>query len=273
VKIALLQMTSGVDPAVNAQVIEAAIADAATAGAEMLFTPEMSGLIDRNRERARHHIAAEQDDFVLKRSCAAAKAHSIWLSLGSLALRREGDQLVNRGFIIDDTGIVRAHFDKMHLFDVTLASGESWRESAAYGAGTEPMLCETPLGPLGMSICYDIRFPALFAAYGDAGARILIVPAAFTVPTGRDHWECLLRARAIENAAFVIAAAQTGQHQDGRETYGHSLVIDPWGNVLLDMGEEAALGFAEIDLSQVDVVRGRIPVLEHRRDIPQVNVR
>ncbi len=266
-------MTGGIDPAVNADVIENAIAEAKVAGAAMLFTPEMSGLIDRKRERARHHIVSERRDAVLKRVCAAAKAHGIWLSLGSLALQGEGGRFVNRGFIIDDTGTIRARYDKMHLFDVTLASGESWRESAAYEAGDEPVLCDTPIGKIGMSICYDIRFPALYGAYANAGAHLLVVPAAFTVPTGRAHWECLLRTRAIENASFVIAAAQTGLHEDGRETYGHSMVIDPWGDVLLDMKEGPALAFVELDLSQVIAVRARIPVLEHRRNIPQVLMR
>ncbi len=164
--------------------------------------------------------------------------------------------------------MIRARYDKMHLFDVDLATGESWRESSAYRAGDRPVVADTPLGKMGLTICYDIRFPDLYSMLSQSGATIFAVPAAFTVPTGKAHWHVLLRARAIESAAFVIAAAQTGKHEDGRETYGHSLVIDPWGEVLLDMGSEPGLGFAELDLDRVTEVRAQIPVHLNRRDIP-----
>jgi predicted amidohydrolase len=238
----------------------------------MLFTPEMSGLLDSNRKRASAHIVAEVDDPVLAAVCAAAKTHHIGVHLGSLAVRAENavSRYANRGFVISPEGDIIAHYDKLHLFDVDLPSGERWRESSAYVAGAQAFVVETPLGVLGLSICYDIRFPALYTALSDAGARILSVPAAFTVSTGKAHWHTLLKARAIENACFAVAAAQSGTHEDGRATYGHSLVIDPWGNVLLDMGEGVGLGFADLDLTQVDAVRARIPVLEHRRDIPHV---
>jgi predicted amidohydrolase len=188
---------------------------------------------------------------------------------GSLALagEREDRALVNRGFLIDDQGPLRARYDKMHLFDVDLPAGESWRESAAYAAGEAPVVAESPAGRLGLSICYDMRFPDLYRALTGAGAIILSVPAAFTVPTGQAHWHVLLRARAIEAGVFVVAAAQTGKHEDGRETYGHSLVVDPWGKVLLDMGEDTGVGFAEIDPAQVDEVRSRLPAIRHRRPI------
>ncbi len=192
----------------------------------------------------------------------AAAKHGIWVHLGSIALLRdggEGGKLANRGFVIDGTGAIRARYDKMHLFDVDLPTGESWRESAAYGRGERAVTVDTPLGRLGLAICYDLRFPGLFSALSDAGATLLAVPAAFTRPTGAAHWHILLRARAIEAAAFVIAAAQTGEHADGRATYGHSLVADPWGELLLDMGEAPGLGFAEIDQARVEAARSRVP--------------
>jgi len=269
-KLALLQMTSGIDPAVNAQTIEAAIAEAAAAGAVMLFTPEMSGLLDQDRARAADKLRTEDEDTVLARVRAAAARHGLWVHPGSLALRGEGDKLANRGFVIDSAGQIRARYDKLHLFDVDLPTGESWRESAAYAAGDTASVCDTPVGPLGLTICYDLRFPALYAALADGGAQVLAVPAAFTRPTGAAHWHVLLRARAIETGCFVVAAAQSGRHADGRSTFGHSLVVEPWGTVLLDMGEARGLGFAEIDTARVSDARGRIPVLAHRRQIPAV---
>ena len=266
---ALLQMTSGIDPAANAATLVAAVAQARADGADMLFTPEMSGLLDGNRERAQGHYAQEADDLVLAAVREAAAKHGTWVHLGSLAVLREDGKLANRAFVIDDTGSIRARYDKMHLFDVDLPTGESWRESNSYTAGTEPVVVETPLGKLGLAICYDLRFPDLFRTLSNAGATILAVPAAFTRPTGAAHWHVLLRARAIEAAAFVLAAAQTGTHADGRATYGHSLAIDPWGDVLLDMGEAADLGFAEIDAGRLEDVRSRVPVLRHRRAIPE----
>lgn len=268
-RIALLQMTSGIDPVSNADVLEAAVGTAARGGATMLFTPEMSGLLDADGERANSKIASEAEDRVLARVRSAARAAGIWVHLGSLALRTEGERRwANRGFVIDRCGEVVARYDKMHLFDVDLHTGESWRESARYIAGSSPAMVATPLGMLGLSICYDMRFPALYQALSAAGATVISIPAAFTVPTGRAHWHTLLKARAIENACFIVATAQVGQHADGRATYGHSLVVDPWGTVVLDMGETVGLGYCEIDPAMIDQVRGRIPVLHHRRDIP-----
>ena len=269
-RIALLQMTSGISPAANAAVLSGAVADAARSGAAMLFTPEMSGLIDRDRTRAAAHIVAEDDDPVLAAVREAAARAGIWVHLGSLAVRRSDGRFANRGFVVDSDGTIRARYDKLHLFDVDLPSGESWRESAAYAAGESASVIETPVGALGLSICYDLRFPALYGALSDAGAAILSVPAAFTRPTGAAHWHVLLRARAIENACWVIAAAQTGVHEDGRATYGHSLIIDPWGEIVLDMGEGTGLGYATIDLAKVAEVRSRIPVIDHRRAIPPI---
>lgn len=270
-RVALLQMTTGIDPDANALVLETAIDDAASGGAKILFTPEMSGLLDSNRERARAKIVPEAENAVLARVQEAARKAGIWVHLGSLAVDA-GDRWVNRGFLINEGGAIRARYDKLHLFDVDLPTGESWRESSAYQPGQGAVVADTPIGPLGLSICYDIRFPALFQALSVAGAKVLAVPAAFTVPTGEAHWHVLLRARAIENACWVIAAAQTGNHEDGRKTFGHSLVINPWGEVVLDMGREAGLGFAEMDNGILGDVRARIPVIAHRRPIPDVEV-
>jgi predicted amidohydrolase len=271
-KLALLQMTAGIDPDANAAVLVDAIERAGAGGAAMLFTPEMSGLIDRDRARAAASITTEAGDRVLRAVCAAAARAGIWVHLGSLAIRRDDGRLANRGYVIDDSGVVRATYDKLHLFDVTLPSGESWRESASYAPGERACVVATPAGAMGLSICYDLRFADLFRAMSDAGATILSVPAAFTVPTGQAHWHVLLRARAIEAGAFVVAAAQTGVHADGRATFGHSLVIDPWGKVLLDMGETAGIGMVDIDPDQVAAVRARVPVLDHRRPIPPVDI-
>lgn len=267
-KAALLQMTSGIDPVVNAATLIDAVREAAAGGAAMLFTPEMSGLIDRDRQRAAASIRVEAEDPVLAAVRAAAKDHGLWVHLGSLAIRRVDGRLANRGFVIDPAGTIRARYDKLHLFDVDLPTGESWRESAAYAAGEGAVVVDTPLGALGPTICYDLRFAALYATLAESGATVLAVPAAFTRPTGAAHWHTLLRARAIENGCFVVAAAQTGQHADGRATYGHSLVVDPWGEVLLDMGDTVGVGFAAIEPELVTAARSRVPVLAHRRPIP-----
>ncbi|WP_019833143.1 carbon-nitrogen hydrolase family protein [Sphingomonas sp. PR090111-T3T-6A] len=271
-RVAVLQMRSGIDPAANARALVAGLEEAAAGGAAIAFTPEMTGLLDRDRQRAASSIAGEASDVVLAAACEAALRLGLWVQLGSLALRPGGEErrYVNRGFLIDPMGVIRARYDKLHLFDVDLPTGESWRESAAYAPGSGAVVAETPVGQLGLSICYDMRFPDLYRALSDAGAEILSVPAAFTVPTGRAHWHILLRARAIEAGCFVVAAAQAGTHEDGRSTYGHSLVVDPWGEVLLDMGEEPGVGFAEIDLIRLEDVRARIPALRHRRPIPAV---
>lgn len=272
-RIALAQMQSGIDPRANSMALVEAIEAAAKGGAAMLFTPEMSGLLDRNRGRAGAHIVPEDQDIVLADVRKAAADCGIWVSLGSLALQGgSGGRLVNRSFLIDATGAVRARYDKIHLFDVDLPTGESWRESAAYAPGKEAVVADAPVGRLGLSICYDLRFPALYAAMSAAGATILSIPAAFTVPTGKAHWHVLMRARAIENAAWVVSAAQVGTHEDGRTTYGHSLVVDPWGEIVLDMGEQVGVGFAELGLSRCDEVRVQIPVLSHRRQIPEALV-
>lgn len=268
-KVALYQACTGLDPARNAEALVRAIGEAESGGAAMLFTPEMSGLMDRDAERSAASIRAEHDDPVLAAVCIAAARARIWVQLGSLAIRRADERLANRSFFIDDAGQVRATYDKMHLFDVDLPTGERWRESARYVAGDAAVVVQTPVGPLGLSVCYDLRFPALYAAMAEAGATLFSIPAAFTVPTGRAHWHLLVRARAVENGAWVVAAAQCGRHEDGRETFGHSLVVDPWGEVVLDMGDaKDMVGFATIDTASVERARRAIPLLDHRRSIP-----
>ena len=269
-RIALYQSNTGIDPAANAEKLVGAIREAAEGGAAMLFTPEMSGLLDRDAQRAAGNLRAEEEDQVLAACSAAAKEHGIWVHLGSVAVLVDDGKVANRGFVIDRTGQLRARYDKIHLFDVDLPTGESWRESSVYQAGKGAVLVNgTPVGKLGLTICYDLRFPGLFARIAEADADVISVPAAFTVPTGKAHWHVLLRARAIEAGLFVVAAAQFGRHQDGRQTFGHSLVVDPWGEVLLDMGEQVGVGFAEIDLARISEVRSRIPALNHRRPIPE----
>lgn len=263
-------MTAGIDPQANAAIIVAAAKDAARGGAAMLFTPEMSGLLDRDRARATANIRAEHANEVLRAARTAAAEHAIWVALGSLAIAREDGRWANRSFLIDAQGGIAARYDKIHMFDVQLSSGESWRESAVYAPGEQLVTAETPIGRLGLAICYDIRFPALFEQLGRAGCDALAIPAAFTVPTGKAHWHLMQRARAVEASAYVIAAAQVGEHEDGRRTFGHSLVVDPWGDILLDMGGTApGLAFAEIDHRRTDDVRAQLPSLANRRDIPK----
>jgi predicted amidohydrolase len=267
-RVALLQMTAGIDPQANAGALTKAAQEAAGGGAVMLFTPEMSGLLDCDRERAARHVVSEDADPVLAAVREAAARHGVWIALGSLAVLREDGRWANRSFLIDAGGDVAARYDKIHMFDVQLASGESWRESSAYAPGEEVVTAETPLGRLGLAVCYDLRFPALFEELGRRRCDAIAIPAAFTVPTGKAHWHVLQRARAIEASAFVIAAAQVGRHEDGRETYGHSLVVDPWGEVLLDMdGEQSGLGFAELNLSRIADVRKQLPSLANKRAI------
>ena len=269
-RIAVFQSTTGIDPLSNARALADAVEAAASGGAEMLFTPEMSGLLDRDSARAAKHLRPQEQDEVLAACREAAARHRIWLHLGSLAVLVDDGKGANRAFVIDREGEIRATYDKLHLFDVDLPTGESWRESNVYSAGKGVVLVNgTPVGKLGLTICYDLRFPGLFARLAESDADLIAVPAAFTVPTGKAHWHVLLRARAIEAGLFVVAAAQVGHHEDGRNTFGHSLVVDPWGEVLLDMGEQSGVGFAEIDLKRISDVRSRIPALNHRRTIPE----
>ena len=268
-RIALFQSTTGIDPIANAAALLDAVGQAAAGGAEILFTPEMSGLLDRDAARAAKGLREEGEDQVLGAVREAAAKHGIWVHLGSLAVLVDDGKVANRSFVIDREGNIRATYDKIHLFDVDLPTGESWRESNVYSPGKGVVLVNgTPIGKLGLTICYDLRFPGLFARLAESDADVIAVPAAFTVPTGKAHWHVLLRARAIEAGLFVVAAAQVGHHEDGRNTFGHSLVIDPWGEIVLDMGENRGVGFADIDLKRISDVRSRIPALNHRRAIP-----
>lgn len=264
-RLGIVQTNSGIDPAANAAMLVAAIGQLAGDGAQLVLTPEMSGLLDRDRTRIMTSVRSEADDVVLAAVCAAAARHKAWVALGSLAVSDDGERLANRSFLIDGNGQIVARYDKIHLFDVDLPTGERHRESATYRPGTAAVVADTPFARLGFTICYDVRFAGLFVALANAGAQVLLVPAAFTRPTGAAHWHALLRARAIETGSFVVAAAQTGTHADGRSTYGHSLVIDPWGEVLLDMGKAPGTAICDIDLKMVAATRARIPALAHAR--------
>ena len=269
-QIAVLQMCSGIDPDRNFAVIRDAAHAAREGGAAMLFTPEMSLLLDRDRKRAAAHIVPQDETSFVPLLADLAQQTGLTIALGSMAVAVPGGRNANRSMLFYPGGGVPLTYDKIHMFDVELATGESWCESAAYEPGREVVTVEdTPAARLGLTVCYDLRFPALFGELGNRRCDAIAVPAAFTKPTGAAHWHVLLRARAIEASAFVIAAAQVGTHEDGRHTYGHSLVVDPWGEVLLDMGGEApGLGFCDIDLGRVAEVRAQVPALANRRAIP-----
>lgn len=269
-KIAVLQMNSGIDPEANFDVIDAMAGVAKAEGAEVLFTPEMALLLDRDRKRAGTNLDYPPYHQFPKRLSQLAKTIGIDIALGSMPVGLENGMAANRSFYFRADGEIAGQYDKIHMFDVELATGESWRESNAYEPGGAVVTAgETPVGRLGLTVCYDLRFPALFDALGKRRCDTIAVPAAFTKPTGEAHWHVLLRARAIEASAFVVAAAQVGNHEDGRETYGHSLVVDPWGEVLLDMGGDGpAIGFCDIDLARITEVRQQIPSLANRCEMP-----
>jgi len=265
---ALVQMTSGIDPDANLAAIDRAMAAAAAQGASMVFLPEMSLLLDRDRQRSVPHIRREADSAWLPALQAMAQHHGVWLHSGSMPLLADtGDRRVNRSHVIAADGSIRARYDKIHMFDVTLPSGENWTESAAYAGGDAPIVVDTPLGRLGLSICFDLRFPELYRALVDRGAEVIAIPAAFTVPTGAAHWHVLLRARAIETGCHVIAAAQGGTHADGRATYGHSLAVDPWGRILAEIveaGDDPTLALAPIAKEARQEARTAIPLARSR---------
>lgn len=269
---ALVQMTSGIDPAVNLATIDRALGEAARHGAAMAFLPEMALLLDRDRARSGTHMTREADSPWPAALQAMAQKHAIWLHSGSMPLLDdEGERRVNRAHVIAADGSIRARYDKIHMFDVTLPSGENWQESAAYAGGDAVAVVDTPLGRLGLSICYDLRFPELYRALVERSATLFAIPAAFTVSTGEAHWHVLMRARAIETGCHVVAAAQGGTHEDGRQTFGHSLVVDPWGVVLADvamLGDAHAKGYAltlaPIDPAAVERARQAIPLARSR---------
>ncbi|WP_447756340.1 carbon-nitrogen hydrolase family protein [Sphingopyxis fribergensis] len=269
---ALVQMTSGIDPDANLAAIDRAMGEAAAGGASMAFLPEMSLLLDRDRARSAPHIAREADSPWPAALQALAQKHGLWLHSGSIPLLADdGERRVNRSHVIAADGSIRARYDKIHMFDVTLPSGENWTESSAYAGGEALTVVETPLGKMGLSVCYDLRFPELYRAMVDRGATLIAIPAAFTVSTGEAHWHVLMRARAIETGCHIVAAAQSGTHADGRETYGHSVAVDPWGIVLADAGCGAAAGdggyrlsFAPVASAAVDRARQAIPLARSR---------
>lgn len=267
VRIALVQTTTGLDPDKSAETNAALIAEAAAGGAHFVPFPEVCNMIDPDRQRLRTKIKHQDDDPTLLAMRAAADAAHVWVLAGSVVLD-PGDgtgKLVNRSVLIDAIGEVRATYDKMHLFDVNVGSSDVYRESDTYQHGQHLTLVETPWGPLGMTVCYDLRFPHIYRDLAKAGAVMLTVPSAFTRPTGAAHWEVLLRARAIECGAFVLAPAQTGEHEGGRKTYGHSIAIAPWGEVLADAGTEPGITYVEIDPSKAQKARDMIPALQHDR--------
>jgi len=262
----LVQMTSSTDVEENVAVASDMIRAAAADGATLVATPEMTTLLERRRKAVLDAARPEDDDRALPVFRNLAAELGIHLLIGSIPIRLGPRSLANRSFFIGPDGAIVARYDKIHRFDVTLDSGESYRESAVYEAGAEAVIARMPKAALGLSVCYDLRFPHLYRALAKAGADILMVPSAFTRTTGRAHWHVLLRARAIETGCFVLAPAQTGHHADGRETYGHSLAVAPWGEVLADGGEAVGVTVVDLDLSEVAAARGRIPALEHDRD-------
>ena len=261
---ACAQMRSGRDPLQNRDAAVALVRDAARQGAHYVQTPEMTSLVERSREGLFQKIAAEDRDPTLAGLREAARENRVFVHAGSLAIKA-GDKVANRAFVIDPQGEILASYDKIHLFDVDLPNGESWRESRTYAGGARAVVAQTPWGYLGVTICYDVRFPALYRALAEAGASFLTAPACFTRQTGEAHWHVLHRARAIETGAFMISAAQGGKHEEGRETYGHSLIVDPWGRVLAEAGTEPGVILAEIDPAKVADARQRIPALRHGR--------
>lgn len=262
---ACIQLNSSENIQDNLAVTEKMIREAAAKGAKLIVTPENTcHILTPSIQKLKTAVAADVHP-AIKQFSALALELGVWILIGSIAVKISDDKLSNRSLLFGPDGGLFAQYDKIHLFDVTLPTGEVHRESDLIAPGEKLVLAETPLGKIGMSICYDVRFPQLYRALSQKGAQILAVPSAFTVPTGKAHWEVLLRARAIENGCFVIAAGQTGQHHGGRKTYGHSMIISPWGEVIADGGEEVGIIYGEIDLAQVDVARTAIPALVHDR--------
>ena len=271
-KAALVQLNASDDPSANLPVTAGFIREAAAGGASLVLTPEVTNLVSASRTRQNEVLALEQDDATLAELRDVAVETGVWLSIGSLALK-SGDpdgRFVNRQYLIGPDGGIAARYDKIHMFDVELGGEESYRESKGYRPGEAAVVKDTPLGKIGLTICYDMRFPGLYRALAQAGAEILTVPSAFTVPTGKAHWEVLLRARAIETGCFVLAAAQTGTHAATRgrvrETYGHSLAVAPWGEVIADGGTDPGVTLVDLDIAEVAKARSRIPSLANGRE-------
>jgi len=264
-KVGLIQMRSGLELQANLTALLAAIDEAKRAGADYVLTPEMTNIMEGKRDRLFAKIMADEHDPTLATLREVAHKLSIYIHIGSLAIKASPEKAVNRSFLIDRNGNVAARYDKIHMFDVDLAGGESYRESNNYRSGELAVVADLPWGRLGLAVCYDLRFPALYRALAEAGASFLAIPSAFTRQTGEAHWHVLLRARAIENGCFVFAAAQAGKHENGRETFGHSLVVDPWGRILAEAGTEPGVILAEVDPAAVVAAREKIPSLHHGR--------
>ncbi|WP_024509505.1 carbon-nitrogen hydrolase family protein [Bradyrhizobium sp. ARR65] len=262
---AMVQMRTGLLPGPSLEQGTKLIRQAAAQGAEYVLTPEVSNMMQLNRKALFEHLSSEQDDPSLRAYQALAAELKIYLHIGSLALRFSPEKAVNRSFLIAPDGRVLASYDKIHMFDIDLPGGESYRESANYQPGETAVISDLPWGRIGLTICYDVRFPALYRALAESGASFITVPSAFTRKTGEAHWHVLLRARAIETGCFVFAAAQAGLHENKRETYGHSLIIDPWGEVLAEAGVEPGVIMAKIDPSKVETARKAVPSLQHGR--------
>jgi predicted amidohydrolase len=262
---AMVQLRTGLSPEPSLAQASQLIRDAVAAGADYVLTPEVSNMMQLNRKELFANLAEEADDRSLKAYRDLARELKIHLHIGSLALLATPDRAVNRSFLIDPNGVVLASYDKIHMFDIDLDNGESYRESANYQPGETAVISDLPWGRIGLTICYDVRFPALYRALAESGAAFITVPAAFTKPTGEAHWHTLLRARAIENGCFIFAAAQGGLHENKRETFGHSLIIDPWGLVLAEGGVDPGFILAKIDPAKVESARRKIPSLQHGR--------
>ncbi|MGQ0672405.1 MAG: carbon-nitrogen hydrolase family protein [Hyphomicrobium sp.] len=262
---ALVQMCTGRDVEKNLADAERLIREAAAGGADYVQTPEVTTFMDEGRDRVLAAARPEQGNAALARFRALSRELELWLHIGSMGIRVAPDRIANRSFLIAPSGEVVARYDKIHLFDVDLPGGESYRESASYAGGSEAVLAALPWGGLGLTICYDLRFPHLYRSLAQAGARFLAIPAAFTRLTGEAHWHTLIRARAIEAQCFVFAAAQGGRHEHGRETFGHSLIVSPWGQILAEADIHPAVIIADIDARNVEEVRSRVPSLAHDR--------
>lgn len=269
---ALVQLNTGNEMSSAIDAAEAFVRQAAEGGAHFISTPETTHLMEMNRRVVLEKTFFQDSDPGLKRFCFLAAELGVWLHIGSLIIKVADNRLANRSFMISPEGRILASYDKVHLFDVELGGGESYRESALYDAGGRAIVAKTPNGAFGLSVCYDLRFPYLYRALAQAGANVLLVPAAFTRPTGEAHWHTLLRARAIENGCYVIAAAQTGHHATGRDTFGHSVCIDPWGTVLADAGTAPGVTLVDLDLAKCAEARQKIPSLGHGRDVPVTTV-
>jgi deaminated glutathione amidase len=263
--VGLAQMRSGLSPQANLDAAARLIEEAKRGGADYVLTPEMTNIMEVKRDRLFATIVPEEQDACLASLCELARSRSVYLHIGSLAIKVLPDKAANRSFLIDPKGEIVARYDKIHMFDVDLAGGESYRESRSYRPGELAVLADLPWGRLGLTVCYDLRFPALYRALAEAGASFISIPSAFTRQTGEAHWHVLVRARAIENGSFVFAAAQGGKHENGRETFGHSLIVDPWGRILAEGGTEPSVMLAKIDPAEVAAARARIPSLQHGR--------